>query len=100
MAKQSRLVNRMKSTLVRLGCNPKLKCASEHLEKLRTPEARTLPQVMGSVARSRAVAVSISRPKQRATVDGQGNSGDEVGLVRSQEKCRIGDVPGSAHLAP
>jgi len=46
VAEQSRLVNRMKSTLVRLGIrgfNPKLKCASEHLERLRTPEGGALP---------------------------------------------------------
>jgi transposase len=46
VAEQSRLVNRMKSALVRLGIrgfNPKLKCALEHLKKLRTPEGGALP---------------------------------------------------------
>jgi transposase len=46
VAEQSRLVNRMKSTLVRLGIrgfNPKLKCALEHLKKLKTPEGGALP---------------------------------------------------------
>jgi transposase len=46
VAEQSRLINRMKSTLVRLGIrnvNPKLKRAAEHLETLRTPEGGTIP---------------------------------------------------------
>jgi transposase len=46
VAEQSRLVNRMKATLVRLGIhsfNPKLKCAAERLETLRTAEGETIP---------------------------------------------------------
>lgn len=46
VAEQSRLINRMKSALVRFGIrgfNPKLKRASENLEKLRTPEGGALP---------------------------------------------------------
>jgi transposase len=46
VAEQSRLINRMKSTLVRLGIrsfNPKLKRAMERLETLRTPEGGTIP---------------------------------------------------------
>jgi transposase len=46
VAEQSRLINRMKSTLVRLGIrgfNPKLKCAMRRLEELRTPEGEALP---------------------------------------------------------
>lgn len=46
VAEQSRLINRMKSTLVRLGIrgfNPKLKSAAERLETLRTPEGGTIP---------------------------------------------------------
>jgi transposase len=46
VAEQSRLINRMKSTLVRLGIrsfNPKLKRAVERLETLRTPEGGTIP---------------------------------------------------------
>lgn len=46
VAEQSRLINRMKSTLVRLGIrgfNPKLKRAMRHLEELRTPEGEALP---------------------------------------------------------
>jgi transposase len=46
VAEQSRLINRMKATLVRLGIrsfNPKLKGAAERLETLRTPEGGTIP---------------------------------------------------------
>ena len=46
VAEQSRLINRMKSALVRYGIrgfNPKLKRAPENLEKLRTPEGVALP---------------------------------------------------------
>ena len=43
------------------------------------------------------MVVSISRPKQRTTVDRQGNAGDEIGLVRSQEQGRIGHVPARTH---
>ena len=46
VGEQSRLVNRMKATLVRLGIrgfNPKLKAAAERLEALRTPEGEPIP---------------------------------------------------------
>src|SRR3990172_6673093 len=46
VGEQSRLVNRMKATLVRLGIrgfNPKLKKAADHLEGLRTPEGEQIP---------------------------------------------------------
>jgi transposase len=46
VAERSRLINRMKSTLIRLGIrsfNPKLKRAAERLEALRTPEGETIP---------------------------------------------------------
>jgi transposase len=46
VSEQSRLINRMKSTLVRLGIrgfNPKLKSASERLKTLRTPEGGLIP---------------------------------------------------------
>jgi transposase len=46
VAEQSRLINRMKATLVRLGIrsfNPKLKGAAERLETLRTPEGGMIP---------------------------------------------------------
>src|SRR5882724_6639881 len=44
--KQSRIVNRMKAALVRLGIrgfNPKLKKAVERLDGLRTPEGEPIP---------------------------------------------------------
>ena len=46
VGEQSRLVNRMKATLVRLGIrgfNPKLKRAARDLEALRTPEGAPIP---------------------------------------------------------
>ena len=46
VGEQSRLVNRMKATLVRLGIrgfNPKLKRAAGDLEALRTPEGAPIP---------------------------------------------------------
>jgi transposase len=46
VGERSRLVNRMKAALVRLGIrgfNPKLKRASERLEMLRTPEGLAIP---------------------------------------------------------
>jgi transposase len=46
VGEQTRIVNRMKATLARLGIrgfNPKLKRASERLEGLRTPEGGPIP---------------------------------------------------------
>jgi transposase len=46
VGEQSRIINRMKATLVRLGIrgfNPKLKKAAERLEGLRTPEGEPIP---------------------------------------------------------
>ena len=46
VGEQSRIVNRMKSALARLGIrnfNPKLKKAAERLEGLRTPEGEPIP---------------------------------------------------------
>src|SRR6266853_4999994 len=46
VGEQSRIVNRMKATLIRLGirdCNPKLKKAAERLDGLRTPEGEPIP---------------------------------------------------------
>ena len=46
VGEQSRIVNRMKATLIRLGIrgfNPKLKKAAERLEGLRTPEGESIP---------------------------------------------------------
>ncbi len=46
VGEQSRIINRIKATLVRLGIrgfNPKLKKAAERLEGLRTPEGAPIP---------------------------------------------------------
>ena len=46
VGEQSRIINRIKATLVRLGIrgfNPKLKKAAERLEGLRTPEGERIP---------------------------------------------------------
>src|SRR4249919_2399174 len=46
VGEQTRIVNRMKAALVRLGIrgfNPKLKRAAERLESLRTPEGEPIP---------------------------------------------------------
>jgi transposase len=46
VGEQSRIVNRMKAALIRLGIrgfNPKLKKAAERLEGLRTPEGEPIP---------------------------------------------------------
>src|SRR6478735_5101661 len=46
VGEQSRIINRIKATLVRLGIrgfNPKLKKAAERLEGLRTPEGEPIP---------------------------------------------------------
>jgi transposase len=46
VGEQSRIINRMKATLTRLGIrgfNPKLKKAAERLEGLRTPEGEPVP---------------------------------------------------------
>src|ERR1700687_2347913 len=46
VGEQSRIVNRMKATLIRVGIrgfNPKLKKAAERLEDLRTPEDEPIP---------------------------------------------------------
>src|SRR5262245_16035742 len=46
VGEQSRIINRMKATLIRLGIrsfNPKLKKAAERLDGLRTPEGEPIP---------------------------------------------------------
>jgi transposase len=46
VGEQTRIINRMKATLIRLGVrgfNPKLKKAAERLEGLRTPEGEPIP---------------------------------------------------------
>jgi len=49
VGEQSRIINRMKATLIRLGIrgfNPKLKRAAERLEGLRTPDGGPIPPNM------------------------------------------------------
>src|SRR5271165_431951 len=46
VGEQSRIINRMKATLIRLGIrgfNPKLKKAAERLDSVRTPEGEPIP---------------------------------------------------------
>src|SRR5260370_20157553 len=46
VGEQSRIVNRMKATLIRFGIrgfNPKLKKSAERLDGLRTPEGEPIP---------------------------------------------------------
>jgi transposase len=67
VGEQSRIVNRMKATLVRLGIrgfNPKLKRAGERLEDLRTPEGEPIPpntlaELRRDMARRRLVSDQI-----------------------------------------
>jgi transposase len=67
VGEQSRIVNRMKATLVRLGIrgfNPKLKRAAERLEDLRTPEGEPIPpntlaELRRDMARRRLVSDQI-----------------------------------------
>jgi len=47
VGEQSRIVNRMKATLIRLGIrgfNPKLKRAAKRVEDLRTPDGEPIPR--------------------------------------------------------
>src|SRR6266436_2742191 len=67
VGEQSRIVNRMKAALVRLGIrgfNPKLKKAVERLDGLRTPEGEPIPpntlaELRRDMARSRLVSDQI-----------------------------------------
>src|SRR5689334_11133903 len=63
---RTRLVNRMKGTLARLGIRnfrPTLRNAAEHLAALSTPEGSALPPNVAAGARHRAVKVG-DRPDQ------------------------------------
>ena len=72
VGEQSRLVNRMKATLVRLGIrgfNPKLKCAAEALQTLRTPEGvpippHTLAELKRDMERRRFICDQIRKIEQ------------------------------------
>src|ERR1700704_5402149 len=67
VGEQSRIVNRMKAALVRLGIrgfNPKLKKAGESLDGLRTPEGEPIPpntlaELRRDIARRRLVSDQI-----------------------------------------
>jgi transposase len=67
VGEQSRIINRMKATLTRLGIrgfNPKLKKAAERLEGLRTPEGElvppnTLAELRRDMARRRFISDQI-----------------------------------------
>jgi transposase len=67
VGEQSRIVNRMKAALIRLGIrgfNPKLKKASERLDDLRTPEGEPIPpntlaELRRDMARRRLVSDQI-----------------------------------------
>jgi transposase len=67
VGEQSRIVNRMKAALIRLGIrgfNPKLKKAAERLDRLRTPEGEpilpnTLAELRRDMVRRRLVSDQI-----------------------------------------
>jgi transposase len=67
VGEQSRIVNRMKATLIRLGIrgfNPKLKKAAERLDGLRSPEGEPIPpntlaELRRDMARRRLVSDQI-----------------------------------------
>ena len=72
VGEQTRIVNRMKATLIRLGIrgfNPKLKKAAERLEDLRTPEdepipPNTLAELRRDMDRRRLVSDQIGRSRK------------------------------------
>jgi len=67
VGEQSRIVNRMKATLIRLGIrgfNPKLKRAAKRVEDLRTPDGEPIPrntlaELRRDMARGRHVSDQI-----------------------------------------
>jgi transposase len=73
VGERTRIVNRMKGTLARLGIrgfNPALRRAPERLETLRTPEGATLPpntlaELQRDMARLRFVKDQIERLRRR-----------------------------------
>jgi transposase len=73
VAEQSRLINRMKSTLVRLGIrgfNPKLKGAARRLEEMRTPEGETLaPNTLAELQRDLARRAFICEQIRKIEAD-------------------------------
>ncbi|WFU45592.1 hypothetical protein QA640_47225 (plasmid) [Bradyrhizobium sp. CB82] len=85
IGEQSRIVNRMKAALIRLGIrgfNPKLKKAAERLDGLRTPEGEPIPpntlaELRRDMARRRLVSDQI-----RQIEDGLATAEPVVRLVR------------------
>ena len=74
VGEQSRIVNRMKAALVRLGIrgfNPKLKRAAGRLDDLRTPEGEpvppnTLAELRRDMERRRLISIKFGRSRRRA----------------------------------
>jgi transposase len=72
VGEQSRLVNRMKATLIRLGIrgfNPKLRHAEQRLDTLRTPEGEPIPanalaELKGDMQRRRFICDQIRSIEQ------------------------------------
>ena len=106
VGEQSRLVNRMKSTLVRLGIrgfNPKLKRAAGDLEALRTPEGapippNTLAELKRDMERRRFICDQIRKIEQarmerleRAPNTGPNRNGSPFG-ARHWHRRRDGGV--------
>src|SRR3979411_1362893 len=70
VGEQSRIVNRMKATLIRLGIrgfNPKLKKAAERLDGLRTPEGESIPRNTLAELRRDMVRRRLVRDPRRQT---------------------------------
>ena len=74
VGEQSRIINRMKATMARVGIrgfNPKLKKAAERLDGLRTPEgepipANTLAELRRDMVRRRLVRDQIGKSRMLA----------------------------------
>jgi transposase len=82
VSEQSRIINRMKATLIRLGIrgfNPKLKRAAGRLDDLRTPEDEPIPP---------NTLAELRRDMERRR------------LVRDQIRQIEGDTPGAARSRP
>ena len=76
VGEQSRIINRIKATLARLGIrgfNPKLKKAAERLEGLHTPEGELIPpntlsELHRDMERRRLVRDQIGRSRAHAWI--------------------------------
>ena len=84
VGEQSRIINRIKATLVRLGIrgfNPKLKKAAERLEGLRTPEGEPIPP-------------NTLSELHRGTWSADGSCGDQCRQIESARRDRLEHAPG------